>query len=104
MTTKKIPISFQYLKDEGSDLVVSVILEYRQGRFPVQRAAVNAYGVVEILGSDGVVESMGSRESPCELSVIEQLRNSKEGMLFVEFDQNRSVFVGEQNITARFFN
>lgn len=104
MTLEKVPISFQYIKEEDSGVVVSVILDFRKGRFPVQRTAVNAYGVVEILGSDGVVESIGTRESPCDLSVIHALRQGQDGMLFVEFDKNRSSFVSEQNLSARFFN
>lgn len=103
MAISKTPISFQYLKEEDSAKVLALILDFREGRFPIQRAAVNAYGVLEVLGKDGLIEVIGTHESPCDLSVIEQLRNCIEGLLVVEFDKERNLFVSEQNISARIF-
>lgn len=79
----KQPITYEVLSHLGE--LIAIGLLHREGRMPITRTTVNAYGMVEIVCKDGQVEVMGSPDAPCPENVINRLRSHHEGLLVVEF-------------------
>lgn len=98
-------ISTDYFEARGGDGVPIILLLHRENRFPIGRTVVTAAGVVEIFAADGVVEILGSPESPCSAAILKRLRTHHEGLLLVQVDPARApAGLSEQIISARLFN
>jgi hypothetical protein len=98
--TNKIPLDFFEFADHAQ--ATFVVVDHRPGRMPVSRAIVTPAGAIEITGTDGLVEVMGSPDYPCSAAVLKRIRTHHEGLLLVQVDASRVDGVAEQLLSARF--
>jgi hypothetical protein len=103
MSTKsnKIPLDFFEFADHAH--APFVVLDHRPGRMPIGRTIVTSAGAIEITGTDGQVEVLGSSEYPCSAALLTRIRTHHEGLLFVQVDPARIDGVSEQLLSARLF-
>ena len=98
--TNKTPVDYYEFTAQAE--TPFVVLEHREGRFPIKRSLVTPAGAIEITGSDGAVEVLGSAENPCSMAILKRIRTHHEGLLVVQVDVARIDGVSEQVLTARF--
>ena len=80
-----------------------VVLGFREARMPIKKVLVTAAGVIELSASDGVIETLGTHDHPCDADILLRIRTHHEGLLLVQVDPTRvKDGVQEQVLTARF--
>ena len=98
--SNKIPLDFFEFTDHAQ--ATFVVVDHRPGRLPIRRAIVTAAGAIEITGTDGAVEVLGSPDHPCSAAVLKRIRMHHEGLLLVQVDPARVDGISEQLLSARF--
>lgn len=101
MSIMKRPVTHHVIRTgEG---IPFVVLGFRERRMPIQKVIVTASGVIELLTSDGTIETLGTLDHPCDADVLLRIRTHHEGLLLVQIDPTRvKDGVQEQLLSARF--
>jgi len=107
MSTAEEKLNIPYEVLTVGEELIGIAITDREGRAPIAKAKISASGVVEFVGSDGVIEVLGGSDASAPENVIRKLRSHPEGLLVVFFATSEQGVehgpVGEQLVSASFF-
>jgi hypothetical protein len=76
----KRQIDYEVLTLSPGEKNIIISLAHREGRLPIAKSVVTAYGEIELHCADGAVEVLGSGDSPCPEEALDRIRNHHEGL------------------------